>query len=395
MARHNLGADVAAVPGRRPASGQPRHDRGLLDPARRGRRRRRFDPQGLPAAVGRARRGLPGPGHRGEVRTRYRLRRRFAGSGFDGEVEVASAGGAVREACLWSPGTGGSRGAAAGPACWIAVRPEMSADRRRAPMTAGPAERDAGSSTPTVRWCGRVWYASTGARHGLWQLDPDIAYLTGDRFASGGPWLRGDRPASAAGKGSAPSAFGAGLRCPGDPGTRGGRRPGCTAAAAAAGGKRLTVGGDHADGYRSGLPRRGLRLPSFDRPACPAGPVGCTAMRILSLAVTVVAGAVLAAPPVTAATGGLRRIRRHRDGRELPRPWPTIRAYTMDMTFPLGYPDERAIVDYLQTDPGWFRQRRQHPGCAQPALSRWMSRLESLTLGADPQRRPQAVPGRR
>lgn len=76
-------------------------------------------------------------------------------------------------------------------------------------------------------------------------------------------------------------------------------------------------------------------------------------MRILSLAVTVVAGAVLAAPPVTAQPaacaefGGIVTAGNCRVLANDP-------AYTMDMTFPLGYPDEQAIVDYLrQTRDGF------------------------------------------
>ncbi len=105
---------------------------------------------------------------------------RCASLGFDGEVEVTSLAGSVREACLWSPGL-----ADAGV-------------RRRATMldTAEEitdAEPDDCAVAPAGRWIvdpdGAVVRAGLvrhyAARHGLWQLDPDIAYLSGDRLPDG------------------------------------------------------------------------------------------------------------------------------------------------------------------------------------------------------------------
>lgn len=75
--------------------------------------------------------------------------------------------------------------------------------------------------------------------------------------------------------------------------------------------------------------------------------------RILSLAVAVVGGAVLAAPAATAAPdscaalGGV--VAAGSCHVQVSDP-----AYTVDMTFPLDYPDEQAIVDYLrQTREGF------------------------------------------
>ena len=100
--------------------------------------------------------------------------------GFDGEVEVTSLRGSVREACLWSPGL-------AGPGV-----------TRRASVLDGPeqitdAEPDDCPVAPAGRWIvdpdGAVVRAGLvrhyAARHGLWQLDPDIAYLSGDRLPDG------------------------------------------------------------------------------------------------------------------------------------------------------------------------------------------------------------------
>lgn len=182
MARHNLGADVplCRADALHPIS---RDTIVVLDPARRAGGRRRFDPRAyLPPldALAEVYRGrvtvvkcAPGIDFTGVRRI-----------GFAGEVEVVSAGGAVREACLWSPG--------------LAV-PGV---RRRASLldrgAAGDevltdAEPDDCGTGEPGRWIvdpdGAVVRAGLvrqyGARHGLWQLDPDIAYLTGDRLPRG------------------------------------------------------------------------------------------------------------------------------------------------------------------------------------------------------------------
>ena len=100
--------------------------------------------------------------------------------GFDGEIEVTSYRGSVREACLWSGGL-------AEPG----VRRRASIlDRDETITSADPDECAVG---PVGRWIvdpdGAVVRAGLvrhyGARHGLWQLDPDIAYLSGDQLPSG------------------------------------------------------------------------------------------------------------------------------------------------------------------------------------------------------------------
>src|SRR6516165_9558916 len=100
--------------------------------------------------------------------------------GFDGEIEVTSYLGSVREACLWSAGL-------ASPD----VRRRASVLDRDEEIT--DTEPDECPVRPAGRWIvdpdGAVVRAGLvrhyGARHGLWQLDPDIAYLSGDRLPSG------------------------------------------------------------------------------------------------------------------------------------------------------------------------------------------------------------------
>jgi hypothetical protein len=180
MAHHNLGAtaDLCRADALHPVT---RDAVVVVDPARRlgGRRRLRFE-QHQP--------GL------GQLIDTYRGRdlvvkcapgidfdqlRRL---GFDGEVEVTSYRGSVREACLWSAGL-------AEPAV-----------RRRASILGvldtgeqiTDAEPDDCPVRPAGRWIvdpdGAVVRAGLvrhyGARHGLWQLDPAIAYLSGDRLPS-------------------------------------------------------------------------------------------------------------------------------------------------------------------------------------------------------------------
>ena len=178
MARHNLGD---AVPLCRADALRPitRDAVVLLDPARRSGGRRRFDPRAYTPPLD-------------EVFDTYRCRetavkcapgidfdavRRL---GFDGEIEVVSAGGSVREACLWSAGL---------------AEPGV---RRRATMldrdeVLTDADPDDSAVGPPGRWIvdpdGAVVRAGLvrqyAVRHGLWQLDPDIAYLSGDRLPDG------------------------------------------------------------------------------------------------------------------------------------------------------------------------------------------------------------------
>ncbi|MCV7050141.1 class I SAM-dependent methyltransferase [Mycobacterium heidelbergense] len=174
MARHNLGpaADLCRADALRPVT---RDAVVVADPGRRRDGRRRLHVDDYRPALGRlidAYRGRDlvvkcAPGIDFD-----RVRR----LGFDGEIEVTSYRGSVREACLWPAGL---------------ARPGV---RRRANvLDRGEQITDADPDECPVRPAGR-WIVDPdgavvraglvrhyGARHGLWQLDLDIAYLSGDR----------------------------------------------------------------------------------------------------------------------------------------------------------------------------------------------------------------------
>jgi hypothetical protein len=177
MARYNVGdVPLCRADALRPVT---RDAVVLADPARRGSGRRRLDPHDyippldslLDVYRGRDFVVKCAPGI--DFAEIERL-------GFTGEVEVTSLDGSVREACLWSSGL-----AEAGV-------------HRRVTMLSGPeqitdAEPDDCPVAPAGRWIvdpdGAVVRAGLvrhyAARHGLWQLDPDIAYLSGDRLPEG------------------------------------------------------------------------------------------------------------------------------------------------------------------------------------------------------------------
>jgi hypothetical protein len=177
MARHNVGdVPLCRADALRPVT---RDAVVLADPARRRSGRRRF---GLLDYTPPLDRLLAAYRHR-DVVVKCAPGIDFAELerlGFTGEVEITSLGGSVREACLWSPGL-----AAAGV-------------RRRATMLDGAeqitdADPDDCPVAPVGRWIvdpdGAVVRAGLvrhyAARHGLWQLDGDIAYLSGDRLPDG------------------------------------------------------------------------------------------------------------------------------------------------------------------------------------------------------------------
>jgi hypothetical protein len=178
MAAHNVGdiplvrADACAPISRNAVV--------LLDPARRTGGRRRFDPRAYTPPLD-------------ELAEAYRGRATVVkcapgidfdavrNLGFDGEIEVTSAGGSVREACLWAPSLS---------APGVRRRASILADDTETLTDADPDDCRAGSPG---RWIidpdGAVVRAGLvrqyAHRHGLWQLDPDIAYLTGDRLPAG------------------------------------------------------------------------------------------------------------------------------------------------------------------------------------------------------------------
>lgn len=184
MARHNLGCDGAPVPLCRADALRPvtRGTVVVADPARRSGGRRRFDPRGYTPALdalfdvyrGRDTVVKCAPGVDFDA---------LATLGFSGEVEIVSLAGSVREACLWS-----------GELTEPGVRRRATLlDRSEVITDAEPGEcAVAGAGRWIVEPDGAVIRAGLvrhyAARHGLWQLDPDIAYLSGDRLPSG---LRG------------------------------------------------------------------------------------------------------------------------------------------------------------------------------------------------------------
>ena len=178
MARHNLGPDMllcradALAPVTRDAVV-------LLDPARRTGGRRRFDPRAYSPPLdrlleiyrGRASVIKCAPGIDFDAVRRL---------GFDGEIEVTSSGGSVREACLWSQhlATPGVQRRAS-----ILDRGETLTDEDPDECGTGPAGSYIVDPDGAMVRAGLVRQYAT--RHGLWQLDPDIAYLTGDALPAG------------------------------------------------------------------------------------------------------------------------------------------------------------------------------------------------------------------
>ncbi|MDT5351143.1 MAG: hypothetical protein QOH91_4430 [Mycobacterium sp.] len=178
MARHNLGpaASLCRADALHPVT---RDAVVVVDPARRTGGRRRFSPEDYQPGLTPLTQSYRGrdlvvkcsPGIDFDYLARL---------GFNGEIELTSYRGSVREACLWSVGLAG-RG----------VR------RRASVLDAGEqitdTEPDDCPVRPAGRWIvdpdGAVVRAGLvrhyGARHGLWQLDPDIAYLSGDRLPAG------------------------------------------------------------------------------------------------------------------------------------------------------------------------------------------------------------------
>jgi len=174
MARHNVvDVDLFRADALRPITSDAVV---LVDPARRSGGRRRFDPRDYTPALdglldvyrGRELVVKAAPGIDFDELSRL---------GFHGEIEVTSLAGSVREACLWPVGLA-----------------ENGVTRRATMLDTGEGVTDADPDecmvAPAGRWIvdpdGAVVRAGLvrhyAARHGLWQLDPDIAYLSGDRL---------------------------------------------------------------------------------------------------------------------------------------------------------------------------------------------------------------------
>lgn len=181
MARHNLGGGMGPVCLVQADALHPvtRDTVVLADPARRRGGRRSFKPGDYQPALASL---------LGTYRNRCIVVKCAPGInfdqlqvlGFEGEIEVTSWHGSVREACLWSPGLtepGVCRRAT------ILDRDEQITDAEPADCGVGPAGRWIIDPDGAVVRAGLVRHY--GTRHGLWQLDPDIAYLSGDRLPTG------------------------------------------------------------------------------------------------------------------------------------------------------------------------------------------------------------------
>jgi hypothetical protein len=174
MAGHNVpDVDLCRADALRPIT---RNTVVLVDPARRSGGRRRFDPRDYTPALD----ALLDVYRDGDIAVKAAPGIDFgelSRLGFRGEIEVVSLAGSVREACLWSAGLAGK-----------------GVTRRATMLDTGEsvtdAEPDNCAVAPAGRWIidpdGAVVRAGLvrhyAARHGLWQLDPDIAYLSGDRL---------------------------------------------------------------------------------------------------------------------------------------------------------------------------------------------------------------------
>nr|WP_211662809.1 class I SAM-dependent methyltransferase [Mycolicibacter kumamotonensis] len=179
MAHHNLGEAVLGLVQADALTPVSSDTVVLADPGRRGGGRRRFDPADYQPALDRLLDIYQGRDI--VVKTApgidFDSVRRL---GFQGEIEVTSWRASVREACLWSPGLAepGVRRRAV-----ILDRDEQVTDAEPADCDVAPAGRWIIDPDGAVVRAGLV--RQYAARHGLWQLDPDIAYLSGDELPDG------------------------------------------------------------------------------------------------------------------------------------------------------------------------------------------------------------------
>ncbi len=255
MAGHNVaGVDLCRADALRPVT---RDTVVLVDPARRSGGRRRFDPRDYMPALdalldvyrGRDLVVKCAPGIDFDELSRL---------GFRGEIEVTSLAGSVREACLWSAGLAGD-----------------GVTRRATMLDTGEGVTDADPDDCTVAPAGRWIVDPDGAvvraglvrhyaaRHGLWQLDPDIAYLSGDRLPDERARVRSSRGADLQRTATAPGAFGARRRRRRDPGSRCRCRPRRVAGTAAAARVATGLGRHRPHRIRGGKPGNGIHLSSL------------------------------------------------------------------------------------------------------------------------------------
>lgn len=180
MARNNIGNKVliCRADALAPSS---RAEVVIADPGRRSGGRRRFDPSAYTPPLDAVLRTYSDRNLVVKCAPGLDFTDLREQTGFDGEIEVVSLDGGVREACLWSAG--------------------LARAQRRATVlsTTGDgyqltdADSDDCVAAEAGEWIidpdGAVVRAGLvrqyAARHGLWQLDPRIAYLSGDSVPAG------------------------------------------------------------------------------------------------------------------------------------------------------------------------------------------------------------------
>ncbi|UGT57099.1 THUMP-like domain-containing protein [Nocardia asteroides] len=197
MAAHNLAVAPLSASGRLAAQGRnivlakadalvptTRDTVIIADPARRADGRRTYDPAKLQPPLPDLLTAYAGR----DIAVKSAPGLDFDRLGWEGEVEIVSLDGSVREACLWSPGLAGAG----------VTRRATVLDSRGGATTLTDADPDDIPERAPGDWIvdpdGAVVRAGLvrhyAAKHGLWQLDPHIAYLTGDTVP---PGMRGFR----------------------------------------------------------------------------------------------------------------------------------------------------------------------------------------------------------
>ncbi|MFI7666676.1 class I SAM-dependent methyltransferase [Nocardia sp. NPDC049526] len=151
----------------------------IADPARRADGRRTHDPAKLQPPLPDLLAAYPGR----DLAVKCAPGLDFDRLDWPGEIEVVSLDGAVREACLWSPGLSDSD----------VTRRATVLTSRGDSVTYTDAAPDDIPEQPPGEWIidpdGAIVRAGLvrhyAAEHGLWQLDPQIAYLTGNTVPHG------------------------------------------------------------------------------------------------------------------------------------------------------------------------------------------------------------------
>ncbi|MGW4773959.1 THUMP-like domain-containing protein [Nocardia sp. NPDC004278] len=151
----------------------------IADPARRADGRRTHDPAKLQPPLPDLLAAYPGR----DLAVKCAPGLDFDRLDWSGEIEVVSLDGAVREACLWSAGL--SEPGVTRRATILSTRAQ--------PVTFTDADPDDIPERDPGEWIidpdGAIVRAGLvrhyAAKHGLWQLDPKIAYLTGNSVPEG------------------------------------------------------------------------------------------------------------------------------------------------------------------------------------------------------------------